>query len=134
MPNVARRVRWKQLMNEYVGKIDVETGKAFLADHFDTYLNTSSPDSRTICAHYELDSQSSGTFEPFRPHGASDGKVINATMAKNMSFVARWGSPCGTPFDAKKFLEQHPQYDWMNGLLKDRPTQPWTVFKAGENE
>ena len=51
-----------------------------------------------------------------------------------MSFVARWGAACGTPFDAKKFLEQHPQYDWMNGLLKDRPSQPWTVFKAGENK
>jgi hypothetical protein len=42
---------------------------------------------------------------------------------KRQSFVARWGAACGTPFDAKKFLEQHPQYDWMNGLLKYRPTQ-----------
>jgi hypothetical protein len=134
MPNVARRVRWKQLMNEYRGKIDIGTGKAFLADHFDTYLNTSNPDSRTICGHFESDSQASGTFAPFLPAGAYDGKVVDATMAKNMSFVARWGSPCGTPFDAKKFLELHPQYDWMNGLLKDRPTQPWTVFKAGEKE
>jgi hypothetical protein len=134
MPNVARRVRWKQLMNEYGGKIDVETGKAFLADHFDTYMNTSSPDSRTICGHWELDSQASGTFEPFRPLGAYDGKVVDATMAKNMSFVARWGSPCGIPFDASKFLEEHPQFEWMNGLLKDRPTQPWTTFKAGETK
>jgi len=53
-------------------------------------------------------------------------------MAKQMSFVARWGAACGTAFDANKFLEQHPQYDWMGVILKDRPTQPWTVFKAGE--
>jgi len=32
-------------------------------------------------------------------------------------------------FDAKAFLEKHPQYDWMTGLLKDRHTQPWTTFK-----
>jgi hypothetical protein len=68
------------------------------------------------------------------PHGVLDGKVVDSKMAKQMSFVARWGAACGTPFDAKKFLEQHPQYDWMDGLLKDRPTQPWTVFKAGENK
>jgi hypothetical protein len=53
-------------------------------------------------------------------------------MAKQMSFVARWGSACGTPFDAKAFLEKHQQFDWMNGLLVDRPAQPWTLFKSGE--
>ena len=130
---ISRRVRWKQLMKEYAGKIDVERGKAFLSDHFDSYLNTLTPDSRTICGHYELDTQASGLFEPFRPAGASDGKVMDATMAKNMSFVARWGSSCGMPFDANKFLGDHPQFDWMRGILKDRPTQPWTEFKAGEH-
>ena len=35
-------------------------------------------------------------------------------------------------FEAKVFLEKHPQFDWMNGILKDRSTQPWTVFRAGE--
>jgi len=134
--DVARRVRWKQLMKENTGKIDLERAKVFEADHYDTYLNTSKPDSRTLCAHYyfDSDSQTPGWAEPFYPAGVLDGKVINSKMAKQMSFVARWGAACGTPFDAKKFLEQHPQYDWMNGLLKDRPSQPWTVFKAGETE
>jgi hypothetical protein len=53
-------------------------------------------------------------------------------MAKAMSFMARWGSSCGRPFEAGRFLESHPQYDWMAGLIKDRPSEPWTVFKAGE--
>ena len=86
---------------------------------------------RTLCQHCDLDEELSGPYLPFTPDGALDGKVLDSKMAKQMSFVARWGAACGTPFDAKKFLEQHPQYDWMNGLLKDRPTQPWTVFKAG---
>jgi hypothetical protein len=46
-----------------------------------------------------------------------------------MSFVARWGAACGTPFDAKKFLEQHPQYDWMNGLLKIVQHNPGLFLK-----
>jgi hypothetical protein len=55
-------------------------------------------------------------------------------MAKQMSFAARWGSACGAPFDAVKFLEQHPQFDWMAGIVKSRPSQPWTEFRAGEKK
>jgi len=131
---IARRVRWKQLMKENVGKVNIELAKELEADHFDTYLNTVKPTGRTLCLHEELDNQSSGIYDPFYPLGTLDGKVIDSKMAKQMSFIARWGGACGMPFDAKAFLEAHPQYDWMTGLLKDRPTQPWTVFKAGEKE
>jgi Phospholipase B len=132
--SIARRVRWKQLMKTNAGKINLEFAKEFEADHFDTYLNINSPDNRTLCSHGDLDPEMQSMGIPFDPGGTYDGKVVDSKMAKQMSFVARWGAACGTPFDAKKFLEQHPQYDWMNGLLKDRPTQPWTVFKAGEKE
>jgi hypothetical protein len=131
---ISRRVRWKQLMKENSGKIDLVLAETFEADHYDTYLNLNKPGYRTLCAHGELDADMEGLWEPFDAAGVLDGKVVDSKMAKQMTFVARWGAACGTPFDAKNFLEQHPQYDWMNGLLKDRPTQPWTVFKAGENE
>jgi hypothetical protein len=131
---ISRRVRWKQLMKENSGKIDLILAETFEADHYDTYLNLNKPGYRTLCAHGELDADMEGLWEPFDAAGVLDGKVVDSKMAKQMSFVARWGAACGTPFDAKKFLELHPQYDWMNGLLKDRPTQPWTVFKAGEKE
>jgi len=130
--SVARRVRWKELMKANSGKIDLELAKAFESDHFDTYVGQEKPDGRTLCAHYELDPMSNGLDTPFDPGGSIDGKVVDAKMASRMSFLARWGSACGMPFDAKKFLEEHPQFDWMNGLLKDRPSQPWTEFKAGE--
>jgi hypothetical protein len=134
--DIARRVRWKQLMNENTGKININLAEKFEADHFDTYLNSSEPGSRTLCAHYYLDSnnQTPGWDEPFYPAGVLDGKVIDSKMAKQMSFMAKWGSACDLPFDAKAFLEEHPQYDWAKGLFKDRPTQPWTTFKAGEKE
>ena len=31
-------------------------------------------------------------------------------MATNLSFAARWGFACGTPFDAASFLQAHPQF------------------------
>ena len=130
--DISRRVRWKQLMKEHAGKIDLEQGKSFLADHFDTYLRVVSPGSRTICGHFDIDSETFGISEPFRPFGACDGKIVDSKMAKNMSFQARWGSACGMPFNAKKFLDEHLQYDWITTILKDRPSQPWTEFTAGE--
>jgi hypothetical protein len=130
--SVARRVRWKQLMKENKGKINLDLAKEFEADHYDTYLNSNTPDMRTLCSHPDLDADPFGVDIPFSPWGTLDGKVVDSKMAKQMSFVARWGSACGTPFDAKAFLEKHQQFDWMNGLLVDRPAQPWTLFKSGE--
>ena len=132
--SIARRVRWKHLMSENAGKIDLDMAKKFEADHYDTYLNTNTPDLRTLCAHPDLDSDVYGVDIPYSPWGTIDGKVIDSKMAKQMSFDARWGSACGIPFDAKAFIGKHQQFDWMNGLLKDRPTQPWTTFSAGEDK
>jgi hypothetical protein len=133
-PGVARRVRWKQLMKEHAGKIDVNKAKLFLADHYDVYLQKENPDSRTLCGHVENELQPSGNGTTQFPMGAIDAKVVDTTMAKQMSFAARWGSACGTPFDAEKFLEQHPQFDWMARILKSRPSQSWTEFQAGEKK
>jgi hypothetical protein len=132
--SIARRVRWKQLMKENRGKINLKLAEAFEADHYDTYLNKVNPGGRTLCGHWEIDQQLYGRDIPYNPEGTLDGKVVDARMAKEMSFVARWGSACGMPFKGDEFLEKHPQFDWMAGLLKDRPTQPWTIFKAGETK
>lgn len=133
--NVARRVRWKKLMKEYAGRIDVERAKSFLADHYDVYLQRNNPDSRTLCGHWENELQARpGGWGTQYPAGAYDAKVVDSTMAKQMSFAARSGSACGTPFNAMKFLEEHPQFDWMAGILKSRPSQPWAEFRAGEKK
>jgi hypothetical protein len=130
--SVARRVRWKQLMKEYAGKINIENAEKFESDHYDTYLNKTIQDVRDLCAHGDLDAQFNGEGNPYSPGGTVDGKVVDSKMAKKMSFVARWGAACGTAFDAKKFLNEHPQYDWMSSILKDRPSEPWTVFSTNE--
>ena len=129
---VARRVRWKQLMQEFRGKIDVELAKRFEADHYDPTLLRVNPGSHSLCAHADLDPQPGWPQGvPFSPGGTFDAKVVDSRMAKQMSFAARWGSACGIAFDARKFLAAHAQFDWMEGVLKDRPTQPWTEFRAG---
>lgn len=129
--SVARRVRWQRLMKLYHGKIDIETGKLMLSDHYDSFYNREQPSSRTICGHIETDNgMVPGSPPPFSPSGAMDGKIVNAAMAKNMQFWARWGSSCGRKFDAEEFLEAHPQYEWMRGHLPDIPELPWVVFSA----
>jgi hypothetical protein len=132
--SVARRVRWKQLMAQNRGKIDATAAKAFEADHFDPYAKAERPGGRTLCGHGEIETDwGPEPFAiPFSPGGTVDAKVVDTAMAKRMSFAARWGSACGRAFDAKQFLQDHPQFDWLDGLLKDRPSQPWVEFTADE--
>ena len=132
--SIARRVRWKQLMKQYQGKIDLALAKRFEADHFDTYRGKDYPGGRTLCGHFELDPDAGGQGHgvPYDCSGTVDAKVVDTPMARQMSFDARWGSACGTSFRAQKFLTAHPQFEWMTGLLDDRPSRPWVTFKAGE--
>jgi hypothetical protein len=128
--NIARRVRWKQLFAKYNGKINIKTAQIMLGDHYDVYLNKELPNSRTICGHVELDPANvpSSWAKPFYPLGSVDAKVVDSKLAREMKFWAKWGSSCNIPFDASKFLKEHQQYDYLEGYLKDRPSQPWTLF------
>jgi hypothetical protein len=132
---VARRVRWKQLMKENAGKIDVEMAKQMEGDCYDVCLHKENPGSRTLAGHFELEPEllaPTGAPVPYSPAGSFDAKVVDARMAKAMSFAARWGSADGTAFDATAFLAAHPQFDWQEGYLKSRPAEPWVEFKSGE--
>jgi hypothetical protein len=58
-------------------------------------------------------------------------QVKTAAMAEKLAFLGRWGRACGMPLDTGPFFADHPGYDWMRDLTKDRPTQPWVLFEAG---
>ncbi|HVY69804.1 MAG TPA: C45 family peptidase, partial [Verrucomicrobiae bacterium] len=131
---VARQVRWKELMRQNAGKIDLEMAKKFEADHYDPYLKRENPAGRSLCAHKDLDDRLNSPGVPFDPAGTADGKVVDSKLAKQMAFSARWGAACGTAFDAPAFLAAHPQFSWMKDILQSRPSQPWTVFRAGEKQ
>ena len=128
---VARRLRWRELMAASKGRIDAELAKAFEADHRDVARNQEFPGGRSLCGHFELDPDGQGD-SPYDPSGTTDAKVLDAAMARRMSFSARFGSACGRAFDAAGFLAEHPQYEWLRAIMPSRPSQPWALFQAGE--
>jgi len=128
-PMGARRVRWNQLIEENKGSIDIEMARVFLADHYDVYLQEENMCSRNICGHYDLDPMQYWPERlPYAPQGCVDGKVVDSNIAGDMKMWARWGSSCGTSFDANEFIDLHPQYDWLEGYLIDRHSHEWTIF------
>ncbi len=136
-PSGARRVRLTQLMNEYKGKIDIEVAQKILADHYDVYLQKEKPGYRTVDSHYYLDAfefvNTTGTHPvPYEPFGALDGKVTDSDLARQFAFWGRWGNSSGMEFNATQFINEHPQWEHLIGYLKDRPSQPWTLFQSGE--
>jgi hypothetical protein len=132
LSSVARRVRWKQLMKQYAGRIDLGLAQRFEADHFDASRGKPWPGGHSLCGHFERDPLPDAHGVPYDCNGTVDGKVVDAALAKKMSFLARWGTACGRPFLANRFLAAHPQFEWLTPILKDRPSQPWALFQAGE--
>jgi len=132
----ARRTRWPQLLSQYDSAINLANGQAMLGDTFDVYLMRINPSSRTICAHYDTDpmeyaSDPNAVWNvPYFPGGSVDGKVTTSAMARDMSLSGIFGRADGAPFDAQAFLRIHPQWNWQQGYLKSRPSQPWTVFNG----
>ncbi len=131
----ARHVRWDQLMQANKGKIDTALAQVFLADHYDTYTKKEGANLRTLCGHGDASSEGipSADVKPYDPSGAVQGKAMDSGMAAAMSFVARIGHPCGTNFDAAKFLADHPEFSWQSPILRDMNAGPWTPFRTGEH-
>jgi hypothetical protein len=130
----ARQVRLGQLMDTHKGKLNIEIAKLIISDHYDVYLHKdNNPCSRTVCSHYNLDAREymsqADRPKPFAQHGAVDGAIVDSTLAKNMSFVMRWGNSCGIPFDKNEYCDKNMQWNVFRPYLFDRPTQQWSLFK-----
>lgn len=129
----ARRVRWDQLMAENKGHIDVEAGKRFLADHYDSFEKKLQPGERSLCGHIDLSPRGLLHWQPaYGVAGAVQAKVMDSAMAGRMSIWAAMGHPCGTHFKAAAHLKSHPEFAWQKELLKDLNSRPWTVFAAAK--
>jgi hypothetical protein len=130
-PNLCRKRRWEQLMDENKGKIDVEAGKKFETDHYDVVTKEIDPNERTICGHIDKSSRGDpGWMPPFGPAGAVEAKVADSAMAEKLSFIAGAGHPCGVVFDAKTFLKEHPEFAWQAPLLQDLKANAWTLVST----
>jgi hypothetical protein len=131
-PN-ARRARWEQLVSETKGRIDVEAAKRLETDAFDVIDGKEGANERTLCGCVERSPRGVPEWEwgKYFPGGTVQVKVIDGSHAGRMEFWAALGHPCGPDFLADDFLKQHPEYDWMRGLLRDLKAGPWTRFASG---
>jgi hypothetical protein len=131
----ARKKRWEELMAFHRGRIDVEAGKRFLADHVDSRTGTEAMSGRTLCGHVEVDELGAAEWDmpPFAPSGACQSKVADSLMVRELSMWAVMGHACGHPFEAAPFLEKHPEFDWQRPFLLDMPSGAWTRFQSAGN-
>ncbi len=131
-PN-ARRKRWKQLIAEKEGKIDVELGKLMETDTFDAFEGKPGANERTLTGAVELSPRGVPEWDwtPFYPGGTVQSKVIDAAMAGRMEFWAAIGHHNAPDFVADDFLKARPEYEWMRGLMKDLRARPWSRFSSG---
>jgi hypothetical protein len=131
-PN-ARRTRWEQLMAQYKGKIDIDLARQFEGDKYDVIEKKDGPTERSLCG--LIDTSPRGVPEwdwsPYFPAGTVQSKVTDGTLAQSMQMWAAMGHQCAPDFRADAYLQQHPEYGWTRGLLRDMPTGPWTLFAAG---
>jgi len=124
----ARKVRLTELMEMHRGKLDIVIASKIIADHYDVYLKKTVLSDRGICKHSEYDDASispDAHSRPFNLRGAFDGAVTDSKNARNMSMFMRFGSSCGTPFNAAETCNKHPQWKHLLPYLKNRPRQPW---------
>jgi hypothetical protein len=128
-PN-ARKLRWEQLLKEYKGKINIEAAKLFMADHYDAVNKVEKASGLTLCGHVETDAAGVSVWDdgPFYPTGAVQGKATDGTLATDMKLWAIMGHPCGEAFIAADFLAKHPEYNYLKDVLKDMPSQKWSLF------
>ena len=126
--NGARKVRLTELVERHRGKLDTVIASKIIADHYDVYLKKTVLSDRGICKHSEYDDASispDAHSRPFNLRGAFDGAVTDSKNARNMSMFMRFGSSCGTPFNAAEMCNRHPQWNHLLPYLKNRPKQPW---------
>jgi hypothetical protein len=135
----ARLVRLGDLMEQHKGKLNIELAKELIADHYDVYLHKeNNPNSRTVCSHYDEDAREfmsqADRPKPFAPRGATDGCAADTECIRNMSFWARYGRSCGEPFEVKSFINKNRQYKMFEPYLRDRPSEPWTLFTSNRKK
>jgi hypothetical protein len=129
-PN-ARKARWEQIIAEHKGTIDVELAKAFETDDLDVITGRREASERTLCGRVETSPRGVPEWDwaPFYPGGTVQSKVVDATTAERMEFWAEVGHH-RSDFLAEPYLERHPEYRWMRGLLRDMKCGSWSLFAA----
>jgi len=121
----SRNSRLDFLLNkEYYGRLDRHNAKTILADHYDSYTNKTHRSERGLCSHNEVVNEDE-EWDYSYPYGCTDGKVVDAKQAANMSFDGRFGSSCGRIFNANKYIDRHPSFESWRGILPNFYDYDW---------
>jgi hypothetical protein len=124
----ARALRFNQLLyDKYTGRINTKNAKKILADHYDVFLHKDDPNTRSICNHYENNTELRGSLYHY-PFGCTDGKVTDSTLARKLKFFGRFGSACGRKFSIKKHVKKYPKYKSWEPYVSDFTSYPWTLL------
>jgi hypothetical protein len=128
-PN-ARRLRWEQLVAEWHGRIDVEAGKRFETDCVDATTGKAGANEHTLFGAVEVSAAGTPQWDwgPWYPGGTVQSKVTSGALADKLEFWAAFGHPVGPEFKVDAFVKAHPEYAWMQPLLKDLTAHPWSRF------
>lgn len=126
----ARSLRWEAVLSKNKGKITAELGKAFLADQIEESTGKFTPGGLVLMARMEVTDipEMPGAPAP-RAFGANDAKVIDANLARSMSFWARLGHPDGSAYNFTKFWNEHPEYAWQAPYLQAVNAYQWALFQ-----
>lgn len=117
----SRSHRLDYLLNrKHYGKINLSIAKEIIADHYDTKENKTHKSARGICKHSESDDAND-----YSPYGATDGKVMNSSLAKTLNFHGRFGSSCGRSLSIGSYLNKHPNHKKWFPLLDDFKSFGW---------
>ena len=117
----SRSHRLDYLLNrKHYGKINLSIAKEIIADHYDTKENKTHKSARGICKHSESDDAND-----YSPYGATDGKVMNSSLAKTLNFHGRFGSSCGRSLSIGSYLNKHPNHKKWFSLLDDFKSFGW---------
>lgn len=111
------------LMEKYYGKLNTTIAKKIIADHYDTGKQQYRMGLRGICKHRECEEN-----PEFSLSGATDGKVVDSIMAKDLTFEGIFGSSCGRVFKTKDYVKKveksHESKLWKDAL-QDVPKYDW---------
>jgi hypothetical protein len=127
-----RRQRWEELMKQYKGKIDIDAAKSFMSDHFDIGRNKEKAGRFSLCGHLDEDDAGVGGVtwgSAYFAAGAVQAKATDGNLASKMQFWAIMGRPCGESFNAKNFIDAHPEYNVQKDVLHDMPGHKWALFE-----
>lgn len=126
-----RRARWLFLMQQDMGKMDAERAEGYMGDHFNQPAQKILMGGLVLCSHLDdtTTPEIPGASAP-RPFGSNQAKVCTTDLARGMSFWARMGHGCGTPFAFAPWVKNNPSYAWQAPLFRDLKDNPWTLWKS----